>query len=277
MQNISIMTNLVVYCASAYNLKVLDKLPSYIKPIGLGGANFPNHWLTEKVGENISKLNKFYGEHSAIYWVWKNKLNEMNDSDWIGFCHYRKLWLNNLYKKKQKNTFSNLYSNLLKPNNSIFKNSDVVLIQPIMLKKDTVFEQFDKVHKNNILRDCVDLLGSNEREEFQKYLGGKTLYPLNLFITKKYIFEKYCEDVFPWLKKCLEYCRDRNLTTGYNIRIPSFLSERYMSFWFSKYKKKNFLSYARLGSFMLSNNVNSFINPIKIPFTFRMYPTLHDY
>jgi hypothetical protein len=32
-----------------------------------------------------------------------------------------------------------------------------------------------------------------------------------------------------------------------------------------------------LGQFLLSNNINKFINPIKIPFTFRMYPTLHDY
>ena len=26
-----------------------------------------------------------------------------------------------------------------------------------------------------------------------------------------------------------------------------------------------------------NKNVNKFINPIKMPFTFRMYPTLHDY
>ena len=41
--------------------------------------------------------------------------------------------------------------------------------------------------------------------------------------------------------------------------------------------KKKHLSYARLGNFMLSNNINKFINPTKIPFTFRMYPTFHDY
>ena len=38
---------------------------------------------------------------------------------------------------------------------------------------------------------------------------------------------------------------------------------------FCKYKKK-YLSYARLGKFMLSNNINKYMNPIKIPLTFGM-------
>ena len=54
--------------------------------------------------------------------------------------------------------------------------------------------------------------------------------------------------------------------------------ERFNSFWFSTYiKKLNYLSYARLGNYMLSDSVNKFINPMKLPFTLRMYPTLHKY
>ena len=45
----------------------------------------------------------------------------------------------------------------------------------------------------------------------------------------------------------------------------------------SKNSKKKYLSYARIGEFMLSNSINKFINPTKIPFTFRMYPTIHNY
>ena len=41
--------------------------------------------------------------------------------------------------------------------------------------------------------------------------------------------------------------------------------------------KTKYLSYAKIGKFMLSNKVNKYINPIKMPFTFRMYPTIHDY
>ena len=114
------MTNLTIYCCSAYNLKILDKLPSYIKPLALGDDVFPEHWLNEKKGENISSLNKYYGEHSGVYWIWKNELKKMNRNDWVGICHYRKLWLNGLYKKKQKFSFNSLYANLLKADNEIF-------------------------------------------------------------------------------------------------------------------------------------------------------------
>ena len=47
--------------------------------------------------------------------------------------------------------------------------------------------------------------------------------------------------------------------------------------YFKHNVNSKFLSFARLGHIFLSNNINKFINPIKIPFTFRMYPTLHDY
>ena len=271
------MTNLVIYCASTYNLRVLDKLPSYIKPIGLGDAKFPSHWMTEKKGENISNLNKYYVEHSAIYWVWKNKLKNMNPKDWVGFCQYRKLWLNDFYEKKQKFSFKSLYSNLLSPDNKIFLNCDVILAQPIVFKNQTLFQQFDTVHKNNILENCINFLEINEKENFKNHLNGKTIYPLNLFITKAHILKKYCEDIFPWLEKCYHYCKSKNFFKGYNVRLLSFLSERYLSYWFSKFNNRKYLSYAKLGNIMLSNNINKFINPTKIPLTFRMYPTFHDY
>ena len=79
------------------------------------------------------------------------------------------------------------------------------------------------------------------------------------------------------MQKCLDYCLKNNLCEGKNTRLPAHIIERYTAYWFLQNTNVQYLSYARLGNFMLSNNVNKFINPIKIPFTFRMYPTLHDY
>ena len=52
------MINLDIYCTTGHYFNVLDKLPSYIKPLGLGDNNYPDHWLNEKNGKNISNLNK---------------------------------------------------------------------------------------------------------------------------------------------------------------------------------------------------------------------------
>ena len=126
---------LTIYCFTLKYFKLLDSLPDHIVPLGLGSEKFPNNWLDEKNGENISKLNNYYGEATGIYWIWKNKLNNYKNDDWIGTCHYRKFWLDDCYLNKQKTTFSSLYSKLLKPENEVFLISDAIQVQPIFFKK----------------------------------------------------------------------------------------------------------------------------------------------
>ena len=269
------MINLDVYCMTIEYFSILDKLPPYIKPLGLGNNIFPKHWLTEQNGKNISKLNKHYGEATGFYWIWKNKLK--NENDWVGSCQYRRLWINQLYNKKQKFSVSSLYSNLLDPNNEIFLNCDAIQLQPTIFKKETVHEQFNKIYGKNIIDDCINFLEKKDKEKFENYLNGNKLCILNMFITNTHFFNRFCENLFPWLEKCFDYCLSNNLCKDYSTFLPAYLSERYTSYWFSQNTKSRYLSYARLGKFMLSNNINKFINPIKIPFTFRMYPTIHDY
>jgi len=271
------MVNLEIYCTTIKYLNILDKLPSYINPLGLGDNLYPVHWLNEKTGNNIYKLNKYYGELSGFYWIWKNRLNDKTENDWVGTCHYRKLWLNSLYNKKQKQSFKSLYSNLLDVNNNIFNDCEAIQVQPTILKKETLFQQFDKVHQNKILEKCINFLESPEKEKFKDYLSNNKICGLNMFITKIPFFKEYCQNIFPWLEKCLNYCLKNNLCSNYNTRLPAFMAERYTSYWFSQNTKTKYLSYARLGNLMLSNNVNKFINPTRLPLTFRMYPTIHDY
>ena len=266
-----------IYCASVIYRKILDKLPHNIVPLGVGKKQFPKHWLTENTASNISDLNKYYGEHSGVYWVWKNCMNEFNSDDWIGFCHYRKFWLNNIYEKKQKKSVDSLFNNLLKSDNPIFLDNDVILIQPIIYKNKNLFQDFYSVHQTNILKESVSFLKNDLKKNFLNHLNSNTLYPLNMFIVKKKYFTEYCENIFPWLERCMIRSRELNLLKDYNIRMPSFLAERFVSFWFSSFKKKDFLSYARIGNFFLSDYTNYLLNPLKIPLTFRMYPTIHDY
>ena len=60
-------------------------------PVGLGDQSFGKSWYKDNTGLNISKKNKFYGEYTFHYWIWKNYLDSLNDG-WIGFCQYRKFW-----------------------------------------------------------------------------------------------------------------------------------------------------------------------------------------
>ncbi len=270
------MGKLRIFCTSIKYYKVLDKLPNYISKIGLGKSIFPKNWYDDKTGNNISYLNKNYGELTGIYWIWKNLLKDIDKNDLIGNCHYRKFWLNDFYDQKQKNSRESLFENLLSENNELLKTHQTFQVQPIIFKNRNLFEDFKIIHKNDSLERSIFFLPSTIQESFRNHLSQNTFFPLNMFITTPERFEKYCEIIFPWLKKCYDYCFENNFYSGYNIRLPAFLGERFTSFWFSQYSSHN-LSYARLGKFFLSNTVNSVINPIKLPYTFKMYPTLHKY
>ena len=271
------MTNLNIFCSTIKYLKILEKLPSYITPIGLGDNRFPDQWLTEKKGEIISYLNKHYGQLTMFYWLWKNKINEMNNEDFIGSCEHRLLWLNQLYEKKQKYSFDSLYSKLLSPNNAIFKNLDLIQLKPTTFKNRTVLEDFEECHNTKVLKDLLEYLPSKDRDSFSNHLNQNVLYIGPMFITKVKYFREYCELIFPWVDKCYELTKSQNLLNGYNNRLPVFLAERLTSYWITKFKKRTSLSFARLGDFHLSNTLNSLVNTTKLPLTFRQFPTLYKY
>ena len=109
------MSDLYIYCLTSKKYNLLKYLPSNIIPLGLGDNFYPNDFLNEKLGINISKHNKYLAEMTGIYWVYKNKINKFKNDDWIGFCHYRRFWLNDFYNQNHKMK-SSLYSKLLTEN-----------------------------------------------------------------------------------------------------------------------------------------------------------------
>ena len=106
------MKNLEMFCISLEpNHYSFIKSLGYV-PVGLGDKDFNNDWFGDKLGMNISKKNKNYGEYTYHYWIWKNYLDKLSDK-WIGFCQYRKFWSLENYKTEDIN-FNSLNSQVLK-------------------------------------------------------------------------------------------------------------------------------------------------------------------
>ena len=98
------MKNLSMYCMSIHpeHLNIIKSL-NYI-PVGLLKDNFSDDWMRDNTGDNISNKNPYYGEYTFYYWYWKNLLKYKKDTEWVGFCHYREYWGNNInLKQKLKN------------------------------------------------------------------------------------------------------------------------------------------------------------------------------
>ena len=252
-----------MYCITTNN-DHYEKIKSlgYI-PVGLGREIFSNKFETDKTGENISVKNPFYGEYSFHYWIWKNKIKEMKQLEWIGFCQYRKYWSIN-GDKKQINNLQDLSNNLIKEIPKQFDKFDVILGEPLLINnfkltkilkkglykvisnpellfyknKRNIKFHFDIMHGEGNLEKAINLLDAENRTDFNDFVNSEVSFnPHNMFICKsKKILIDYYETVFPWLERC-EKEFGFNLD-GYGLkRIYGFLAERFLSFWFKKNSK----------------------------------------
>ena len=61
------------------------------------------------------------------------------------------------FTKQKKYSFDSLYNRLLSPGNSIFENSESILVQPIIYKNKNLIEDFEEVHGKDILDNCLNL------------------------------------------------------------------------------------------------------------------------
>ncbi len=229
-------------------------------PVGLGIKKFPDNCLSDKTGENISRKNKFYGEYTFHYWLWKNHLNKL-DKDWIGFCQYRKFWSLNFTPNEEINS-DNLIDKALKEIPNDLSNYDVILGDPFFVNKRKVMKfikkglpliisnpmilfkkdkrnikfHFDLMHGRNNLDKAIDLLDETNRDNFRNFVNTEVSFnPHNMFICKsKKLLQSYYEEIFPWLRNC-EKLFGFDKLQGYDLtRIYGFLAERFMSYWFKK-------------------------------------------
>ena len=259
------MKNLSMFCLSLYgeHLNNLKKI-NYI-PVGLGENNFNNEWLRDNTKQNISNKNKYYGEYTFHYWLWKNMIDEISDKNWIGFCAYRRYWANHNNMKSNelnkiinnqnfrehvlqdvKNDWSN-YETILGESipfgkiklSKIIKNGGIKSIlrnlNSFIKNQTTVKFHFDIFHGNEKIDKAIDLLEMKERSDFRIFINNQSFNKENMFICRsKKIIKEYYNSVFPWLQRC-ENIFGFNLNAWHEIRIYAFLAERYLSYWFNKY------------------------------------------
>ena len=85
-----------IYCITHKPLDYINKLG--LIPFGVGLNDYPNGYLEEKKGTNISNKNKYYSETSFHYWYWQNILKSKPKNEWFGMCQYRRYFVKYEYK-----------------------------------------------------------------------------------------------------------------------------------------------------------------------------------
>ena len=251
------MNSLKIFCLSIYNdnSQFFKKL-NYV-PVGLGDNTYNDDWLLDTGGNNIARKNKYYGEYTFHYWIWKNYLDNLQSAKWIGFSTYRRFWT---IKNSVPKNFADLEQNVILDERECWKNSDVILAEKISIGKiknskiiknygfqntfsnlnillkqrHSLYDHFKIFHGDSYLIKAINLLSSEDRNDFENYLHNSSFNPYNLFICRGVkILREYYENIFPWLYRC-EDAFDMSRLSGYEIRMLGFLAEHYLSYWFQK-------------------------------------------
>jgi len=229
------------------------------QPVGMGkNGTFPDHWLRDNIGKNISEKNQYYDMYTFHYWLWKNYLDKFKKNEWICFSTYRRFW-----KKMNFNVDSNLKDKIIQIPPSEWENYEVILTEPTDLRnikfskmwkkgKKILFKNpsillnknkrnikfhFDLMHYEGNLDKALNVVDKKDKSEFIDYLNSEcTINLWNLFCCKDpNLLERWYNDVFTWLFKCENIFGFKNLKGYETGRIYAYLAERYLPFWFKKY------------------------------------------
>ena len=263
-----------IYCITHKPNEHIVKLG--LIPFGVGLSSFPDGYLTEKNGENISHKNNNYSETSFHYWYWKNILKTKPENEWFGMCQYRRYFVKYEYKDliKYSEGYQGFYPNIkkisdlkkmlqldtpdewskydvilcepwsvtVKSKTKLFKRGFKSIIKdPLILfnkEKQNIKLHFQMFHGHDNLQKAIDSLPSKDKNDFVKYISSNNMLPGHcVFFSKNNgLINSFYSDLFEWLFNCEKIFGFK--LEGYDTqRIYSFLTERYMPFWFNKYAK----------------------------------------
>ena len=121
------------FCLTIYPSTIKHILFLGLEHVILGQKFNKENFLSDRTLDNIAYKNKYYGEYTFHYWLWKNCLNELDDIEWLSFSTYRRFWINS--NETNINSITDLKNNLLNSHDLIDKSYDVVLTKPLILGK----------------------------------------------------------------------------------------------------------------------------------------------
>lgn len=209
--------------------------------VGTNDDRLPEY-LSDDIGDNISKKNTNFCELTALYWIWKN--GEEHGSDITGLVHYRRYFTNRFgdffytYFNKKPKVLD--YSQIEK----CLRRYDIVLPIPEKIMR-TVRQSYADVHNDEDLvltRKVISEVSAEYLNSFDKVMYSHKYYYANMMICSKQVFDEYSEWLFKILFNLEKKINIDKYADNYQKRVFGFLSERLLQVWVyhNKLKVKEF-------------------------------------
>ncbi|WP_415944896.1 DUF4422 domain-containing protein [Selenomonas montiformis] len=188
-------------------------------------------YLRDDTGDNISSLNPWINECTALYWLWKHSQYEI-----IGFCHYRRFFLCKPHAKQTKDF-------VLRPLEAeqYLKNYDIIVSEAVFNYRENgvrytmagaLDEQAVVVGMRNV-RKLIEERHPDYLDAFDTVMHGMTMYPCNMFVTHRSIMDSYCRWLFSFIIDAAKMT-DISKYDDYSKRIIGFIAERMLTVWLLK-------------------------------------------
>ena len=222
-----------IYVVTHKDVK-LSALPDGYKIIHAGHALAKEKfgYLGDDTGENISRLNLYVNEITALYWLWKNTRH-----DFIGFIHYRRF-----FTTDGKNFLStDAARKILREYDIIVNDCKFGYIAlrdwKIMLSTKKIAE-----HVIDTLRKYIALHQPDYLAAYDRVTNSFGVFCYEIFITRREIFNAYCEWLFSFLIDATEeILATTDIASSDDPRIYraiSFTAEHLMTVWLIKNRLK---------------------------------------
>lgn len=244
-----------VYVAFHKEFPMLALDPIY-QPLHVGKAISEKElgFIGDNTGDSISEKNPFYSELTGLYWIWKN-----TDAKWVGLCHYRRFFFckKPLWAMKVRKAFEFITGNGNRRNGLYYTSSVNIskliatgkeierileehdAIVPVQRKlKYSVWKQYLRRHHISDLEKAKEIISKLYPEyiaDFENVMKKKELFPCNMFVMKKELFNQYMTWLFSVLVE-MEKATDISTYDKYQQRIFGFLSERLLDVWLTHNK-----------------------------------------
>lgn len=199
-------------------------------PIHVGAAIKPEvlpDIQGDNTGDNISTLNPYFCELTALYWLWKN-----NNSDYKGLVHYRRYFATRHFlKRHSQNRFERI---ITRPElERILQKHSIILPRKRRYIIETIYSHYAHTMHAQQLDVTADVL----RDVAPEYVGSwntlmqrRSAHIFNMLIMDNKHFDAYCRWLFPILFE-LTSRLDPAQYNAFHARYPGRISEMLLNVW----------------------------------------------
>lgn len=193
-------------------------LPVQVGAIGKESIGFQR----DDEGENISFLNPFFCELTAMYWAWKNL-----EADYIGLAHYRRHFAG----KYRKDPWQRILQR-----NDLEKNIGRIRVFVPNKRRywiESLYSHYAHTHDVKQLEETRKILEEKHSETitiFDQILRQRWGYMFNMMIMQRSFFDAYCAWLFDLLFELRKRLGEDGLSP-FDSRYYGRISEILFNVW----------------------------------------------